>query len=744
MNSNSVDNQMPKSNFSFNSLLGDFFGGTAAMLVALPSAIAFGLIIYSPLGNSFAGKAAIGGIIGTIAIGFVAPMFGGTKKLVSAPCAPAAAVLTLFVAELLHKNIAPDIVPAYIAVVTFFAGIIQLIAGRLGGGKFIKYIPYPVVAGYLSGVGVLIFIGQLPKFLGLPKGISLGHGLIDFSLWKQDSIIIGTATILVMLIAPKIIKTVPAAILALSAGIITYFGLAMIHPQLFNLQNNEYIIGPISASINDLAGIFTSQWGSIKLINFLDISIFIFPVFTLAVLLSIDTLKTCVVLDALTYTRHNSNNELRGQGLGNIASAVLCGIPGAGTMGATLVNLNSGAITGFSGIFVGITALLVLLLFGNFVAWIPFSALSGILIVVAFRMVDKKSFALLKHKATHFDFFVILAVVVSAVVFSLITAAGVGIALAIILFLREQIRSSVIRRKISASVVFSKKVRAPSELLVLESKGENTIIVELQGQLFFGTTDQLFTELEPHLVKCKYILLDMHRVQSVDYTAVNMMKQILARVKKNGGILIFSSVPLSLPTGQNVKAYFHSLDLNETENLRFFSDLDSALEWIEDENLSEENALISDKDEIVNLHDIELFSSFTPDALEELRGFLFEKEYKRGEVIFNKGQESDEIYFVKKGQARIIIPLSNGNEYHIATFAKGGFFGDMAFLDKGKRSANAIASDDTKIFVLSRERFNTLVSQYPDLAGKFFEKLSYVISHRLRQTDKELKVLQES
>src|ERR1035437_9985912 len=185
-----------------------------------------------------------------------------------------------------------------------------------------------------------------------------------------------------MFVAPKIIKSIPAAIIAIIVGIACYFGLSIMDPALLNMENNPFIIGPISASISDLGTIFSHQWSSVLSIDFTHIGIVLIPVLTLAVLLSIDTLKTCVVLDAITYTRHNSNKELVGQGMGNIGSAFLCGIPGAGTMGATLVNLSSGGKTKMSGIFVGITALLVLLLFGKLVAWIPISALAGMLIVV--------------------------------------------------------------------------------------------------------------------------------------------------------------------------------------------------------------------------------------------------------------------------------------------------------------------------------------------------------------------------
>lgn len=738
MNTITSDNKVSNGN-----LIGDFFGGTAAMLVALPSAIAFGLVIYAPLGAAFSGRAAVAGIMGTIAIALLAAVFGGTKRLVSAPCAPAAAVLAVFVTELVSKGAIPlDLIPVYLMLVGLSVGLVQILLGKIGGGTFIKYIPYPVVAGYLSGVGVLIFIGQLPKLLGLPKDIKLWESLHRMSDWKWESISVGIVTVIVMLLAPKIIKAIPAAIIAIVAGIACYFGLSIMNPALLNMENNPFIIGPISASISDLGTIFSHQWSSLSSIDFTPIGSILIPVLTLAVLLSIDTLKTCVVLDAITYTRHNSNKELVGQGMGNIGSALLCGIPGAGTMGATLVNLSSGGRTKMSGIFVGITALLVLLLFGKLVAWIPISALAGMLIVVAIRMVDFHAVSLLKHKSTIFDFFVMLGVIISAVTMSLIAAAGVGILLAIILFLREQMRTSVIRRKVFGNQLTSKKSRVMTERKILDEKGKYTIIVELQGQLFFGTADQLLSEIEPLLADAKYVLLDMRRVQSVDYTAANRIKQILGRIKEQKGYLIFTSIPLNLPSRQNVKEYMEQLGLSETEHLKYFDDINFALEWVEDEILLDEK--VNDDNRILDLKEIELFSKFPEKALLTFASCLIEKRYKKNEIIFNINEDGDEIYFIRNGNVKIVLPLAGGGSHHLVTVSRGSFFGDMAFLDKRKRSANALAGEEVDLYVLSRKKFDEINVLHPEITGQFFEKLAFVISNRLRLTDSELKALQEN
>ena len=732
-------------NNSSNTLSGDLLGGVAAMLVALPSAVAFGLIVYAPLGSTYSGIAVIAGILGTIAIGLTAPIFGGTNRLVSAPCAPAAAVLSVFVAELVKKGTIPmDLIPVYISAITLFTGLFQILIGKIGGGTFIKYIPFPVVAGFSGGVGVLIFIGQLPKFLGLQKGVTLGQGLLNITAWKWESVVIGTVTIAMMLISTRFLKSIPAAIKALLSGIATYFAIALFNPALLHIEHNPFIIGEISASGSDLFHAVGSRWSSATLLNMNSLLSLLVPVLTLSVLLSIDTLKTSLVLDSLTFSRHNSNKELFGQGIGNVSSALFCGIPGAGSTGPTLVNFNSGGKTRLSGFFVGVSALLVLVLFGKLFAWIPLSALAGILLVVGYRMVDVKRFLLLKSKSTVFDFFVIFSVVIAALAFSLIWAAGVGIALAIFLFLKEQINTSVIRREVFGNQIFSKKLRTAAETNVLEDKGSQTIILELQGQLFFGTTDQLYVHLEPYYSVRKYFIIDIRRVQSIDYTAINMLKQIYARINDNGGFVIFTSLPLTLSNGQNVKAYFDVLGLLEKDNLKIIAERDAALQWVEDKILADEKLIVADDHRQLELSEFDLFSTFTPETINLFSECIVEKSFNPGELIFRLGEAGDEVYFLRNGIIDIELPIAGGKQLHVLTIGKGGIFGEIAFIDKITRSADAISMGHTSLYILSKSRFEPLLEKYPAVAYGFVEQLTKLIALRLRQSNKELIALQEN
>ncbi|MGB9105776.1 MAG: SulP family inorganic anion transporter, partial [Terriglobales bacterium] len=475
---------------------GDLWGGLAAMLVALPSAIAFGVTIYAPLGASYASQGAIAGILGTTALGVVAAGFGGTRRLISAPCAPAVAVLSAFAIELTQRGVTPGSALVLMAVVALLCGLLQISFGLIGLGRLIKYMPDPVVSGYLSGVGLIIILSQIPKFLGVPGRYQFWQGLLTPSLWKWQSLAVGAVTTAVMVLAPRVTKKVPAAILGLGCGMLAYFAIGLAHPSLLVAAGNKLVVGPLSESNAGLLATMAVRWQAFSAFNPQHLNLVITPALTLAVLLSIDTLKTCVVLDTLTRSRHNSNRELIGQGLGNLASTAIGGVPGSGQMGATLINVSSGGQSRLSGVIEGVLALVAFLILGSLIAWVPIAALAGILIVVGVRMFDRHSLSLLRSRSTVLDFVVIVTVVVVAETVGLIAASGVGIALAILLFLREQIGGAVVRRKSYANERFSKQMRLPEEMAVLEKRGERTAIFELQGSLFFGTTDQLYTALE--------------------------------------------------------------------------------------------------------------------------------------------------------------------------------------------------------------------------------------------------------
>ena len=713
------------------------------MLVALPSAIAFGVLVYSALGPEHAGAGALAGILGAAALGIVAPLVGRNGGFITAPCAPAAAVLAAMAVEMMAKgDLSAERVLSLLALTALLSAFFQFGFGVFRAGNLIKFIPYQVVSGYLSGVALIIAVGQLPKLLGLPKDISLWLGLLTPQAWNWTSISVGLVTISVMAGGSRITQKIPGAILGLAAGIGTYFAAALFNSDLLKLTSNRLVIGPIESS-DSFVNAVTERAMSLFLISPEDVSTLLVSALTLSVLLSVDTLKTGVVLDALMRRRHNSNRELMAQGSANFAAFMAGGMPGAGTMGATLVNFTSGGRSYWSGVAEGVLVIAAFVLLGQLIAWVPISALAGILLVVAFRMFDRGIFRLVLHRGTRIDF-IVIATVVAVAQIGLIAASAVGIGLAILLFIRDQIRGTVMFSKQDLRTTHSKRRRLEGERDVLQAEGGRAQVVQLQGNLFFGTTDQLFSQLESDLSRLQFLLLDLRRVQSMDYTTAHLFEQMRQRLKDHGGELLFSGMPSSVPTRPDLDRYMADLGMVSTRGgIQVFDTRDSAIEWMEDRLLGKAGVITQEDARSLDLAEIDLLSNIDPASLADLRKVAHELKVPAGSRICSLGEEGAEMYLLRRGRVHVLLPLEGNKRHHLATFCQGDFFGEMAFLDRERRSADIETATPCELYTLSRQDFDAILKDKPTLGARLFEQLAKAISSRLRNADTELRALEE-
>jgi SulP family sulfate permease len=714
---------------------GDLWGGLAAMLVALPQSIAFGITVFSAVDPSLLAQGAMAGILGAIAMGTVAPAFGGTPRLISSPCAPAAAFLAGLTAEAWMQG-QPQSVVGLLLLVIVSAGAFQILFSVLGGGKVIKYIPYPVVAGYMSSVGIIIVAGQLPRLFGAmdPRELSLTPAHVH-------SVLIAAASVAAMIVGPRLTKAVPAPIFGLLAGLAVYAVLAGIEPAYRALENNPLVIGQLQGELSLDASI--ARFRSYAAMPLASLQESLIAGATLAVILSIDTLKSCVVVDTVTRSRSDSNRELLGQGLGNFTAALAGGIAGAGTLGATLVNVSSGGTTRMSGALAGVFSLVTLLFLSPLLAWVPIPALSGILILVGARMIDWKIVLLVLRKTTVLDFLVIVTVIVVALKFSLMAAAGAGVALSALFFLREQMRGSLVHKKSFGSEMSSKRSRLPNEQKVIRESGKRVVLYELQGSLFFGNTDRLFTMISEDLRESQFVILNMRRVQSMDSTALHMLGQISALLSDRNGRLFLTDLPDELSPGQSTDSFLREAGLlTHDSNVAVFEEFHYALEWTEDFLLKEKHLYHSHTEKALSLQEIELFHSLSPVQIEEVEPFLDKLSVAAGDVIFRSGDTTDSVFFIRQGIVKIMLPLNSHRAHHLASFGRGDFFGDMAFVDHEQRSADAVAETDCELYSLSRSRFDQLLSQDPAIGAQFYENLVRVLAHRFRTVHTELRALE--
>ncbi|MDQ1297621.1 MAG: sulfate permease, SulP family [Campylobacterota bacterium] len=719
-------------------ILGDFWGGTAAMFVALPSAIAFGVTIYATLGGQYAAYGAIAGILGVAAIGIIAPLLGGTNRLISAPSAPAAAVLSAFAIQYVSLGIHPDLIFIMIMVVALFAGLFQITFGMVGLGKLIKYMPFTVVSGYLSGIGLYIIAAQTPKLLGIIHEGHFWENILNPLLWQWTSVIIGSITILAMITANKIFKTIPAVIVALAAGLCSYFLLSFTDPSLLNL-NNPLIIGTLGGNGDmNFFPTLLQRLSDLTHLSLENLQLLFFPALTLAALLSIDTLKTSVILDSMTHSFHDSNKELIAQGCGNVTSTLIGGMPGSGTMGASLINISSGGTSRLSGLIEGIMAIAAYLLLGKFIAWIPIASLAGILIVIGARMIDTHSIQLLKSRKTALDFFIIVSVAITALTVSLIAAAGVGVLLAIALYITQQIGTSVVYRHLDGLEVRSKLLRRTEESDILSERGGDFSLYELHGSLFFGTANQLYTMLQEDLRTKKYIILDMKRVQTVDFTAAHILLQIKDILHEKNGYLALSRLPHKLPTGDDLESYFNQVGLlKHLSPIKLFDDLDDAIEWAENKIIKE--CMIEQKQEkLLELRDFDLFKDRNEDTLAEIQSLVQCRSFHKGESIYTAGDPSGEIFLIRRGLVRIMLPFDDRKSVHLSTIGQNNFFGEFSFLEGSPHYTNIVAASDTDLYVISREAFAAFSQHHKRASYHFMQSLATELADRLRLTRSEL------
>ena len=638
--------------YSFN--IQELWGGLAAMLVALPQSIAFGILVFSALGNDRVPEGAVAGAVGAAVLGIMAPLFGGTPRLISSPCAPAAAFLAGLLAEnwlKIHIGTNPSLAIPVIGLVVLFAGISQIFFALIGGGKIIKYIPYPVVSGYMSAVGLIIITGQLPSLLGVPPHTKFLNAILDLSLWDHQSIIIGSASIGIMFLFPRITKKIPSPIAGLVGGVASYFLLSLFHPENLILADNRLVVGTLQGKLSP--EYFLQRISSIDEINFDIIRGSAVAGVTLAVVLSIDTLKTGVIVDTLSNGRSNSTRELIGQGLGNIATSLAGGIAGAGTLGATLVNISSGGKTSRSSILAGIFSLFAFIALTPLLAWLPVSAMAGILILVAFRTIDWQVIKLSLHRSTVLDFLIILTVIITALMNSLTAAAGAGFILSAVFFLRDQIRGSVIHRKSYGGDTLSRKSRLPEEMNILRENNRRTAIYQLQGNLFFGNTDQVLSSLIDEPKTVQFVIISLGRIQSFDSTAVHLFEQIESRISERQGRLFLTDLPEILPGGIKPDLYMKEIRLARTAGkFKIFDELFDALEWTEDYILNESKKKTDEASPPAELNAIEIFSKLLPEQLNKLNSIVEEKYFRKGETIFASNQPGDEIYFSHRSRLR--------------------------------------------------------------------------------------------
>lgn len=520
-----------------SNLRGDLMGGLTAGIVALPLALAFG---------EASGAGPIAGLYGAIIVGFLASLFGGTGSQISGPTGPMVVVFAGVFASLSGE-------PALVFAAVVLAGLLQIAFGMFRLGEFIRLVPYPVVSGFMSGIGVIIIALQLARLFGHePEGSGTIPALasIPGAVMAPNVIAlgIGLLTLAIVFFWPsRLGRWIPSPLAAL--GIATVVSVSLPGaPILGNVPTGlpSFIMPGISSD---------------SLFVVLEAAVL------LALLGAIDSLLTSLVADNMTRTRHESNRELIGQGIGNTVAGLFGAIPGAGATMRTVVNIRSGGQFRLSGMTHGLVLLIIALVLAPVASLIPHAALAGILIKVGYDIIDW-TYLRRAHRGPRWDLLLMVVVLTLTVFVDLITAVAVGMVLAALAFIKQLGEQQIRNLKLNEDRVEDPEIRE-----LLDSLRGQVSVFEFGGPLSFSAAADLGHHVrEKADGREQVLILDFSRVPFLDLSAAKAMETIIEDARHAGKDLYLAGV------SEPVHDVLNGLDIAASiEASRWFDDRKLAL-----------------------------------------------------------------------------------------------------------------------------------------------------------------------
>ena len=517
---------------STKNLKGDVFGGLTAGIVALPLALAFGIQAFGVIDSSevpnIGAYGAMAGLVGAIMIGFFASLFGGTHSQISGPTGPMTVITATLISGVWATSTPHSIESVLIimSITGILCGLFQILFGIIKLGKYIRYIPYPVLSGFMSGIGIIIIVQQIYPLFGLKSPVLIIEMITQLPDKIQQgfnfhAFATGISCIAIIYLFPLLTKKIPSTLVALI--IITIITASIgFDPKL--------TIGEIPSG---LPLPFFANFSLAQFDWFEAMQMALIPALTLAGLGSIDTLLTSVVADNITQTKHNSNRELIGQGIGNMVAGLFSGIAGAGATMRTVVNLKSGGKTQLSGMIHSLLLLTILLGLGRFVKFVPLSVLAGILITVGISIIDFKGLKDLL-KIPKADAVVLITVLVLTVFVDLLIAVGIGMIIACVLFMKRA--SDLVESGYQSNVMttFDKESPWEDEKDMPEEMRDQIYIQRLNGPIFFGSITRFQEVMNDIPDNVKIVIIRMRLVTFMDQSGLYAMETAVKNLHEKG------------------------------------------------------------------------------------------------------------------------------------------------------------------------------------------------------------------
>ncbi len=502
--------------YSKETFIADLTSGVIVAIVALPLAIAFAIA---------SGVKPEQGLYTAIIAGAAISILGGSRVQISGPTGAFIVVIYAIVQKYGYDGL---------AVATLMAGAMLIIMGVLRMGTLLKFIPYPLTVGFTSGIALIIFSSQIKDLFGLETGAVpaefIGKWILfagSFGSINLSAIAISAASILIIVFWPRVTRRIPGSLVAILAATAAVQLLAL------PVETIGSRFGAVPTSF-PTPHFPSMSWELVREL--------FSPALTLALLGAIESLLSAVVADGMMGTRHRSNMELIGQGIGNILSPIFGGIPATGAIARTATNIRNGGKTPVSGIVHSIVLLLIMLFFGRWAALIPMPALAAILVVVAYNMSEWRTFRKLLHYPKS-DVLVLVATFSLTVLIDLTVAIEVGIVLSALL-LMKRMSDTTNMQIITHGLAEGEKEEEEIDDYHIESRDvpDDVTVFEVQGSLFFGAVEQFKETLSEIRSRPRVFILRMRSVRAIDATALQAIEDLVTRLQKEGVQFLVSGI----------------------------------------------------------------------------------------------------------------------------------------------------------------------------------------------------------
>lgn len=722
-------------------LLPGFTSGLVVGLIEVILAISFAALIFAGELSGYVsigiGIALIGAIITGVAVALITSMPGTVAGNQDAPSAILAVMAAGIVVSMPDGVIGIETfatVVVAIALTTFLCGIFFLSLGYFNLGNLVRFLPYPVVGGFLAGTGWLLVSGSISMMTDLSinlSGLAALFQIENLLLWIPG--LVFAITLLVILKRYDHSFLLPG--LVFGAIILFYLVTYMAGFSIGELSDQGMLLGPFP-EVNllrtfPLSALAQVNWNSI-----------LAQTVNIAIVLAISSISLLLNASGLELEAEGDmdlNRELRAAGTGNLFAGLFAGLPGFQQLSLSAMNQRLGAGTRLTGLFAAGVCLAALAAGTAFISLIPKFVIGGLLLYFGltflYEWVYETWFKLPKA-----DYFVILLILVVIASVGFLEGIAIGILVAIIFFAVNYSRVDVIKHSLTAATFQSRIARPKLHKRILRRYGNQVLILELQGYIFFGTANQLLEQIRAHLNnyvenRLCFILLDFSGVTGIDSSVVLSFRKLNKMVQNNQAIIVLTGLSEKIETFLRKSGV---LDLDE-DSFHISSDLDYGVEWCEEKLLQSTGVLNRDTSKSIQAHLEEMIGDTEITA--RIMGYLEKDQLPAGTHFIHQGDSPGALYFLEDGMVTAQLEISGEEPRRLNTMSSENMVGEIGFYLGSKRNASVITETPATLYRLTTEALSKMESQDPEAAALFHKYIAYAMAEKLSHLMSTLETL---